>query len=100
MGHEVVEPDLGISDAETWEFAHRNHAVVVTGNAVDFVPLAKASGHHAGLLLVYRDNDPGRDMATADIATAINNVDAGYGGVIVDLILVLNQFRRWGPGRA
>ena len=67
---------------------------------MDFVPLAKASGHHAGLLLVYRDNDPGRDMATADIATAINNVDAGYGGVIVDLILVLDQFRRWGLGRA
>jgi predicted nuclease of predicted toxin-antitoxin system len=100
MGHEVVEADLGISDAEVWEFAHRNHAVVVTGNAVDFVPLAKASGHHAGLLLVYRDNDPRRDMATADIATAINNVDAGYGGVIVELILVLNQFRRSDLGRA
>lgn len=93
-GHEVVDPGLGISDAEVWESAQRHAAVVLTGNAVDFEPLARASERHAGLLLVYRDNDPRRDMTSADIATAVSNVDASCDGTVDGQVLVLNQFRR------
>jgi hypothetical protein len=75
-GHEVVAPDLGSTDPEVWAFAQRQRAAVLTGNAVDFVRLARNSEHHAGLLLVYRDNDPRRDMSSADIAAAVGNVDA------------------------
>ena len=92
-GHDVIDPGLGISDAGVWEFAQRNSAVVLTGNAVDFEPLARASKHHAGLLLVYRDNDPRRDMTVADIATAINNVDAAGDRAMDDKVLALNMFR-------
>lgn len=96
-GHEVVDPDLGSTDPDVWAFAQRQTAVVLTGNAVDFVRLARDSEHHAGLLLVYRDNDPGRDMSSADIAAAVGNVDAAYSGAIDGQVLVLNQFRWLGP---
>jgi predicted nuclease of predicted toxin-antitoxin system len=80
-------------DAQVWEFAQQNHAVVVTGNAADFVPLARAIGIHAGLLLVYRDNDPRRDMSAEDIAAAIGSVVRACGDAVPGLVLVLNQFR-------
>ena len=92
-GHEGVAPDLGIPDREVWEFAQRSSAVVVTGNAVDFEALARGTEHHAGLLLVYRVNDPQRDMTAADVASAIGNVGAAVGATIDGLVLVLNQFR-------
>ena len=92
-GHEVLDPDLGINDVDVWEFAQRHSAVVVTGNAVDFGPLARASERHAGLLLVYRDNDRPRDMTSADIAAAAGNVATAYDGAIDGQVLVLNQFR-------
>ena len=92
-GHEVVDPDLGSTDPAVWAFAQGQRAVVLTGNAVDFVPLARESEHHSGLLLVYRDNDPGRDMSSADIAAAVAKVDAAFNGAIDGQVLVLNQFR-------
>jgi hypothetical protein len=92
-GHEVIDAELGLSDPEVWVFAQQHHAVVLTGNAVDFEPLARAAEHHPGLLLVYRDNDPRRDMTSADIATAVGNAEAANGGVLNGRILVLNQFR-------
>jgi hypothetical protein len=92
-GHEVLDPDLGISDPEVCEFAQRHSAVVLTGNAVDFEPLARASERHAGLLLVYRENDRRRDMTSADIATAVGNVDAANDRGIDGQVVVLNQFR-------
>jgi hypothetical protein len=91
--HEVIDPDLGLGDPEVWAFAQQHHAVVVTGNAVDFEPLARAAEHHAGLLLVYRDNDPRRDMTSADVATAVGYAEAANDGVLTGRILVLNQFR-------
>lgn len=93
-GHELVEPDLGSSDPEVWAVAQAHRAAVLTGNAVDFVPLAEASVEHAGLLLVYRESDRRRDMTAADVVTALGRVEAAYAGVIHGQIVVLNRLRR------
>ena len=60
-GHDVLEPLRGTSDARCWHHALEERAVVLTTNARDFVALAATGAHH-GLQLVYRENDPTRDM--------------------------------------
>ena len=92
-GHEVIAPLRSEPDARCWAYAQEQAAAVVTMNAVDFVALAKATRHHHGLLLVYRENDPTRDMRIVAIAQAIERVAELFRGEISDQVLVLNRFR-------
>jgi hypothetical protein len=92
-GHDVIQPQRGRSDAHCWQQAQDARAGVLTTNARDFISLA-AIGPHAGLLLVYRENDPTRDMTAKSIATAVDLVVEAYADGIADRIIVLNAFRR------
>ena len=92
-GHEVLAPLRGDADARCWRYAQEQAAAVITKNAVDFVVLAEANSTHYGLLLVYRQNDPTRDMNMAAIADAVGRVTEVYPDGIADQTLVLNQFR-------
>ena len=49
-------------------------------------------GAHAGVILIYFDNDPTKDMKPADIVRALGKVDAS-GIVIADQLIVLNHWR-------
>src|SRR5947208_578328 len=80
----------GADDLAVWDHAQSQQAVVVTENAVDFVPLAEHSDDHWGLLLIYRENDRERDMTAAVIARAIGRVDRAYPDGVRGQILVLN----------
>lgn len=91
-GHVVIEPLRGMSDARCWRHAQADQAVVLTMNARDFAALA-ATGTHHGLLLVYRENDPTRDMTAKDIAAAVDRVAEIYPEGIADQIITLNGFR-------
>jgi predicted nuclease of predicted toxin-antitoxin system len=91
-GHEVLEPLRGTSDVRCWHYAQVEHAVVLTTNARDFVALAGTGAHH-GVLLVYRENDPTRDMTARAIAAAVDRVAETYLDGIADQILTLNGFR-------
>jgi hypothetical protein len=91
-GHEVLEPLRGEPDVRCWRHAQANAAAVLTMNARDFVALAGRGEHH-GLLLVYRENDPTRDMAAREIAAAVDRAADVYPGGITGQILTLNQFR-------
>jgi len=91
-GHEVIEPLRGMSDVRCWRHAQGHDAVVLTTNARDFVALAGAGGH-SGLLVVYRENDPTRDMGAGAIAAAVDRVAETYPGGIGDQVLTLNGFR-------
>ena len=91
-GHSVIEPLRGTSDVRCWRHAQVKGAVVLTTNARDFAALA-GTGVHNGLLLVYRENDPTRDMTARDIASAIDRVAETYPDGISDQILTLNGFR-------
>lgn len=91
-GHEVLSPLRGHSDSRCWRYAQERGAVVLTMNAVDFVTLADEGAHH-GLLLVYRENDPTRDMTAAAITSSVSRVAETYAEGVAGEILALNQFR-------
>ena len=93
-GHEVTPPTRGESDSRCWYHAQEQGAAVVTMNAVDFVRLAEATEGHHGLLLVYRENDPTRDMSAASIAAAVARVAEASRDGLGDAIVGLNQFRQ------
>ena len=47
---------------------------------------------HHGLLLVYRDNDPTRDLRAADIAARVAAIVQAYPDGLQSLVLVVNKF--------
>jgi len=81
-GHEVMSPRaIAMRGAE--DEAHLQHAAVhqcavVTANVRDFLTLHQTwqeeGRHHAGILALYRENNPQRDMTYAQIARAISRL--------------------------
>ncbi|MBI3959480.1 MAG: DUF5615 family PIN-like protein [Chloroflexi bacterium] len=70
-----VDPPLtGAEDA--LHFAHIQAIgwVILTYNPKDFRKLHNLIPDHPGILVVYRDNDPHRDMTYTDIVRAIRNL--------------------------
>lgn len=92
-GHELVPTLRGEPDGNVWAHAQAMQAAIVTQNARDFEGLALAAPRHQGLLFVYRENDPLRDMTPAWLADAIDRVATAWAGGVADLILTLNAFR-------
>src|SRR5260370_6521854 len=81
-GHQVTTPaQAGIraaDDSVHFRYAQANGLVLLTKDPDDFLALHAMDPHHSGILLVYKDNDPMRDMTFADIIRAIKNLeDAG-----------------------
>jgi hypothetical protein len=80
-GHQVTPVQAGIrkaADLVHFKHAQTNGLVLLTKNPKDFLALHAMDQNHSGILLIYQDNDPGRDMTSADIVRAIKNLeDAG-----------------------
>ncbi len=82
-GHDILIPaDAGIAGQEDpthFMCAIRNARVLLTHNHDDFKLLHDlimlAGGHHPGILVVRRDNDPTRDMSSKGIVRAIRNLE-------------------------
>jgi predicted nuclease of predicted toxin-antitoxin system len=99
-GHDVHLPaDIGIvgsHDANHFKQAIQEDRLVLTHNQKDFPYLHQlvivSQGHHPGLLMVRRDNDPRRDLTRAGIVRAIGNLLAA-GVTLADNLHVLNQWR-------
>jgi hypothetical protein len=99
-GHDVVFPiALGLSGRE--DPVHLRHAirqvrVFLSGNHDDFEQLhdlvLEARGHHAGILIVRRDNNPKRDLGPRGIVRALGNLIAAN-VTLDDQFLVLNHWR-------
>jgi hypothetical protein len=99
-GHDVQIPaDVGLSGSD--DAIHLKHAidsgrVCLTRNHRDFVNLhnliMSARGHHPGVLVVRRDNDPHRDMTARGIVNAVRNL-ATAGVPLADCFYVLNHWR-------
>jgi predicted nuclease of predicted toxin-antitoxin system len=95
-GHQVTTPaDAGLtaaSDPAHFKYAQAHNLVLLTKNPDDFVQLHAADQSHAGILLIYQDNDPGRDMTFAEIVRAVKNLeDAGI--VLQGSCIALNAWR-------
>jgi hypothetical protein len=54
--------------------------------------LRLAGGHHPGILVVRRDNDPRRNMTPHDIVRAIRNLEAA-GVPVADQYIILNPWQ-------
>jgi hypothetical protein len=95
-GHLVVTPaDAGITarpDDVHFRYAAAHALVLLTKNPKDFGEFHKAGQAHAGILAVYQDNDPSRDMSYADIVRAIANLEQA-GVEIQGEFHVLNAWR-------
>src|SRR5207302_554368 len=79
-GHRAVRPaDFGLDGADDdvhLAFAAKDGFAIITKNPADFENLHDFDPNHAGILAVYRDNDPARDMSDAEIVNAISNLEA------------------------
>jgi hypothetical protein len=99
-GHDVSTPSataiLGRADAVQLTCAIHDQRVCLSRNYQDFeelhLLLCEARGHHFGILIVRRDNDPTRDLTPKGIVAAIRKLQAA--GVPVDNeYIVLNHWR-------
>ena len=81
--HEVVSPRAvgtrGVHDPEHLRYAADHGLVLLTANVKDFFTLHEAwqqdGQEHPGMLLVYRDNNPHRDMTFQGIARAVSRLE-------------------------
>ncbi len=94
--HHVSTPHhagtTGREDEVHFRYAADNSLVLLTKNPDDFLELHQKDPHHAGIFLVYQDNDPDRDMNHAEIVRAIANLEQA-GVALVDSCHVLNAWR-------
>ena len=80
-GHDVQTPAetrpplLGADDATHLEHASHAGRAILTLNPKDFKTLHDQDAAHAGILAIYQDNDPTRDMHYTDIVRAIANLE-------------------------
>jgi hypothetical protein len=99
-GHDVRIPSdfglVGRKDAVHFRKAILENSVLVSHNYEDFEVLHEllitGKGHHPGILLVRKDNDPKKDMKPTDIARAIRNLSVS-GVPTVDECVILNHWR-------
>jgi hypothetical protein len=99
-GHDVQIPtDVGLA-AEA-DAVHLRHAIheqrsCLSGNYQHFDDLhqliLEAQGHHPGILIVRKDNDPKRDLKAPGIVRAIEDLLAASVPV-ADQCVILNQWR-------
>ena len=99
-GHDVVLPaDLGLAGAK--DPVHLTRAVqqdrvLLTRNYVDFEILHNlvmmVQGHHTGILVVRRDNDPKRNLKMHQIVRAIRNLEAAS-YMLADRYEILNPWQ-------
>ena len=97
-GHDVETPgDLappltGVDDEVHFAHARAQGRVVLTYNAVDFLRLHRQTPEHPGILVVYQDNDPRKDMTYEEIARAVTNL-LGQAETLAGGFWVLNSYR-------
>jgi hypothetical protein len=100
LQHEVVVPvDVklnGAKDARHMIHALRERLVLLTSNYYDFDLLHQviiaSGGHHAGILLIRKDNDRARDMKVPMIISCVGRLERA-GVPIADQVHVLGHWR-------
>jgi len=99
-GHDVQTPAevdlLGKSDARQLRHSIATDRALLSYNDRDFRELhylvTESGGHHAGILLVRRDNDPSRDLSLRGIRNAIEKLERS-GLPLRDMLHILNAWR-------
>jgi predicted nuclease of predicted toxin-antitoxin system len=99
-GHDVQTPAeagmIGEDDPVQFTYAIREDRVLLTRNHDDFRNLHNLAtalrGHHPGLIVVCKENNPKRDLTTRGIIQAIGKLLAS-GVTVADQFTILNQWR-------
>ena len=97
-GHEVetpfdvTPPLVGADDATHLAHAKAAERTLLTFNPRDFKALHDQKFGHSGILALYQDNDPTRDMSYRDIVGAIANLEQSV-PQIVGGFWTLNAYR-------
>lgn len=89
---EVEPPLTGADDEVHFAYVRRTGQVILTYNPADFLKLHQQFPEHSGILAVYQDNDPSKDMTYADIVRAIANLE-GIGAAFPGHFWPLNAFQ-------
>jgi predicted nuclease of predicted toxin-antitoxin system len=78
-GHDVVAigelAKNGTPDPEVFDLAQSLERVLLTHNAEDFHALHRKRPGHQGIIAIYRDADPRKNMTHAQIAAAIRRLE-------------------------
>ena len=95
-GHAVTTPPQintsGMDDIIHLQAAAARALVVLTKDPDDFEELHRQGTPHAGILGIYQDNDPSRDMSHGEIVRAISNLETA-GVEIAGQYHILNHWR-------
>lgn len=89
---EVCPPLTGEDDAIHFAHAKAAGRTILTLNPRDFKELHDHDSGHFGILAVYQDNDPTRDMSYRQIVRAIANLES-TGVTIAGGFWTLNAYR-------
>jgi len=89
---DVVPPLTGRNDLVHWLYTKAVGRVILTRNPKDFETLLSRDPAHPGVLAIYLDNDPTRDMTHRDVVRAIANLEA-TGVTIAGGFWPLNSYR-------
>jgi hypothetical protein len=65
--------------------------VLLTRNCTDFQELHQANSVHSGILAVFQNSDPAKNMSYQAIVQAIANLEAA-GHTIENQFIILNQW--------
>ncbi len=78
-GHDVVAigelEKIGAAHPEVFDLAQSLERVLLTHNAEDFHALHREGPRHQGIIAVYSDADPRKNMNHAQIAAAIRRLE-------------------------
>jgi predicted nuclease of predicted toxin-antitoxin system len=95
-GHDVVtiaELDQNSSlDPEVFKLAQSLGRVLLTHNVMDFHALALSDSNHHGVIAVYRDSDPHKNMDYQQIGRALLKLESS-GAPLSGQFHVLNHWR-------
>lgn len=79
-GHDALTVnDAGLqgeADEAVLDRAIVDGRTLLTRNPADFLELHTANPDHPGILAVYQDNDPSKNMSRRDLVRAIANIEA------------------------
>lgn len=93
--HDVVTVNdvgiMGFSDDKVLDYARQYNRILVTRNCDDFQELHQANPLHPGILAVYRDAEPIKNMSYQSIIKAIDNLEVA-GLVLENQFITLNQW--------
>jgi len=69
----------GQADSVVLAHAFQERRIVLTMNCRDFLELHEAAVAHAGIIGIYKDRDPRKNMTFAAMSTALANlIDSGW----------------------